>query len=61
MTSVYTFEVKMKVQVIARDEDEADDKLNREGGFVVDKCKTLLDTAVIPDAGEPYPVLVPTE
>jgi hypothetical protein len=60
-TSVFTFEVKMKVQIIARDADEADDKLNREGGFIADRQKTLLGVTAVEQAGEAYPVETPAE
>lgn len=42
-TSCFTYEVKMIVQVLAEDKNDADSKLEREGGFVTHREVAFLD------------------
>lgn len=42
-TSCFTYEINMIVQVLAEDKKEADDKLDREGGFVTQRAIRFVD------------------
>ena len=42
-TSCYSYEVLMVVQILAQDKDSADEKLDKEGGYVTKREVTLKD------------------
>jgi hypothetical protein len=42
-TLCFTYEVKMVIQVLARDKDEADTKLDAEGGYISKREVTFRD------------------
>ena len=46
-TSCYSYEVLMVVQVLASDKDEADKKIDAEGGFVSQRTVTLKDAVTL--------------
>jgi hypothetical protein len=51
-TRCFTYEVKMVIQVFARSEAEAKEKLDREGGFISQRKVRLKDTVQV-YSGEP--------
>lgn len=51
-TSCYTYEVSLVVQVVASNRDEADEKLDREGGYVSYRSVNLKDTITVHTAAE---------
>ena len=46
-TRCFTYEVKMVIQVFARSEAEAKEKLDREGGFISQRKVRLKDTVQV--------------
>lgn len=48
-TTCYTYEVLMVVQVLAEDKDKADEKLDREGGYVSKRTVILRDAVPLYD------------
>ena len=46
-THCYTYEVNMVIQVFARNEAEAKEKLDREGGYISKRNATLKDTVLL--------------
>lgn len=48
-TNCYTYEVLMVIQVLAEDKEKADDKLDREGGYVSKRTVILRDTVPLYD------------
>jgi len=44
VTNCYTYEVKMIIQVLAKDEDTAKEKLDKDGGYVTKRDVELKDT-----------------
>lgn len=41
MTQCFTYEISMLVQVLAEDKDEADQKVDREGGYLNPKDRKV--------------------
>lgn len=54
-TSSYTYEVTMLVQVMAATKDEADEKLDREGGYISYRSVLLKDAVVLYTPEEQMP------
>lgn len=48
-TNCYTYEVIMVIQVLAEDKQAADEKLDREGGYVSKRTVILRDTVGLYD------------
>jgi hypothetical protein len=46
-TSCFTYEVSMIVQVLAKDKEEADNKLESEGGFVSKRSTEFKDMVAV--------------
>lgn len=44
VTNCYTYEVKMIIQVLAKDEDTAKEKLDKDGGYVTKRDVELKDS-----------------
>jgi hypothetical protein len=44
VTNCYTYEVKMIIQVLAKDEETAKDKLDKDGGYVTKRDVELKDS-----------------
>jgi len=44
VTNCYTYEVKMIIQVLAKDEKTAKDKLDKDGGYVTKRDVELKDS-----------------
>lgn len=44
VTNCYTYEVKMIIQVLAKDEETAKEKLDKDGGYVTKRDVELKDT-----------------
>jgi hypothetical protein len=44
VTNCYTYEVKMIIQVLAKDEETAKDKLDKDGGYVTKRDVQLKDS-----------------
>jgi hypothetical protein len=51
-TSCYSFEVLMVVQVIAEDKESADEKLDKEGGYVTKREVSLKDVVPLYSGSE---------
>lgn len=47
-TKIYTFDVRMIIEVVDKTEEQAREKLDLEGGFVSDRVKTLINVIEIP-------------
>jgi hypothetical protein len=43
-TTCYTFEVRMLIQILAKDEDAAKEKLDKDGGYVTKRDVELKDS-----------------
>jgi hypothetical protein len=43
-TTCYTFEVKMLIQILAKDEEAAREKLDKDGGYVTKRDVDLKDS-----------------
>lgn len=43
-TTCYTFEVKMLIQILAKDEEVAREKLDKDGGYVTKREVNLKDS-----------------
>ena len=48
-TSCYTYKVEMIIQVLAKDQQTAQKKLESEGGYVTKRSLTLQDTVALFD------------
>ena len=48
-TSCYTYKVEMIIQVLAKDQQTAQKKLESEGGYVTKRSVTLQDTVALFD------------
>ena len=48
-TSCYTYKVEMIIQVLAKDQQTAQKKLESEGGYVTRRSVTLQDTVTLFD------------
>lgn len=44
VTNCYTYEVKMIIQVLAKDEETAKEKLDKDGGYVTKRDVELKDS-----------------
>lgn len=44
VTNCYTYEVKMIIQVLAKDQETAKDKLDKDGGYVTKRDVELKDS-----------------
>jgi hypothetical protein len=44
VTNCYTYEVKMIIQILAKDEETAREKLDKDGGYVTKRDVELKDT-----------------
>lgn len=44
VTSCYTYEVKMVIQILAKDEETAREKLDKDGGYVTKRDVELKDS-----------------
>ena len=44
VTNCYTYEVKMIIQILAKDEETAKEKLDKDGGYVTKRDVELKDT-----------------
>jgi len=44
VTNCYTYEVKMIIQVLAKDEETAKNKLDKDGGYVTKRDVELKDS-----------------
>jgi hypothetical protein len=44
VTSCYTYEVTMIIQILAKDEETAREKLDKDGGYVTKRDVELKDT-----------------
>jgi hypothetical protein len=51
-TSCFTYEVSMVIQVIASDRASADDKLEKEGGYVSRRDVVLKDVSYLYDGSD---------
>jgi len=52
-TICYTYEVKMVVQVFAEDIEKANEKLEKEGGYVSSRKVSLLNKNTVFSAADP--------
>ena len=46
MTQVFTYEITMKVQVLAENKDEADNRVDTQGGYLAPSDRTVKLIAV---------------
>ena len=44
VTNCYTYEVKMIIQILAKDEETAKEKLDKDGGYVTKRDVELKDS-----------------
>ena len=44
VTNCYTYEVKMIIQILAKDEEAAKEKLDKDGGYVTKRDVELKDS-----------------
>lgn len=44
VTNCYTYEVKMIIQILAKDEETAKEKLDKDGGYVTKRDVDLKDS-----------------
>jgi hypothetical protein len=47
-TICYTYRVDMVIQILAQNEAQASEKLDREGGFISKRGVTLVDYTLLP-------------
>jgi len=51
-TICYTYEVTMVIQILAQNESQANEKLDREGGFISKRDVNLLNYTHLPSEKE---------